>query len=204
MENYTKQAAVVTDQVTAALIAAVVAAAGVLASVLASRRDTDARTRELAASIDRLAAEQETVRQEQLTEILRKRIETYPALWEIITIYGRNWEIEGKPCDQAWAKTFLKALIDNNAKHGAFFSNAVYAWYGALRSYLEEMTVDLATGRTATPDEIARLYDIIRGPVLPTGDKRGPGLGSYIKDELGSYVTLIVSAMHPHEKRRAR
>jgi hypothetical protein len=33
--------------------------------------------------------------------------------------------------------------------------------------------------------------------MLPTGDKRAPGLGSYIKDELGSYVTLIVSATHP-------
>jgi hypothetical protein len=65
------------------------------------------------------------------------------------------------------------------------------------------MAKELATGRMASRDEIARLYDIIRRPMLPAGAKRGPGLGSYIKDELGSYVTLIVSATHPHEGRRA-
>jgi hypothetical protein len=72
----------------------------------------------------------------------------------------------------------------------------VYEWYGRLRSFLEQMSKRLAIGSTARPDEIARLYDIIRRPILPTGDQRAPGLGSFIKDELGSsYVTLIVSAI---------
>lgn len=209
-------------EVVAALIAGVVATIGVIVSIYIARHQVDVqvrlktqeleaqaqlksqeleaqgnlKARELQVLASQLRAEQESVRQEQLTEILRKRIETYPVLYEIITVYGRNWEIEGKSFDHRWARSFLKALIDNNAKNGAFFSKRVYEWYGLLRTSLEDLSGRLAAGGVATREDIERLYDIIRGPILPSGDERDPGLGSYIKDELGSYVTLIVSATH--------
>jgi hypothetical protein len=191
------------DEVVAALIAGLVAAAGVAASILAARRETDARTRELTASIKRLELEKESLRQQQLTEILRKRVETYPALWEIICVYGRNWETEGKPWDRVWARAFLKALLDNNAKNGVFFSTPVYDAFGELRTFLERLCARLSNGAAATPADIEELYAIIRGRVLPGAERRTAGLGSYLKDELGSYVTSIVSVMHPHGSRNS-
>jgi hypothetical protein len=201
----------------AALLAALVSLLAALASLSLGRRQLQAAARqldvqvklkikeldeqarlkrkELEADATRLRAESEVARQQQLTEVLKKRIETYRALYEIVSVYGRNWQIEGKPRDQAWAAAFLKALIHNNATNGAFFSRRVYDWYGRLRQLLEQLSADLA-GRMATDQEIACLYDIIRGPVGPSGSTRLPGLGSYLKDELGSYVTVIVSAAY--------
>jgi hypothetical protein len=201
-------------EVTAAVISSGVALVGIGMSVRLARRasrEAAATTRqELALRSDelkgvahRLRAEQEATRQEQLTEILRKRIDTYPALYEIIAVYGRNWEIEGKLFDRDWAEAFLTALIDNNARNGAFFSNTIYKWYGLLRAHLEDLRRDLADGRQANEQEVAKLYNIIRGPLDSSG-KQQPGLGSYIKDELGSYVLTIVSARHlyPHDQER--
>jgi hypothetical protein len=142
----------------------------------------------------RLRLDQEGLRQAQLTEILKKRNDTYPIFYQIISVYGRNWEIHGKGRDSAWATSFLNALIDNNASNGAFFSDRVYRWYGLLRSLLENLTVSLATGREANDVEVSLLYDIIRGPIIDEGIQ-APGLGSYIKDELGSYIIASVSAI---------
>ena len=86
-------------------------------------------------------------------------------------------------------------------KNGAFFSEMVYIRYGALRSSLERLTKDLADGPKATEDEMEWIYDIIRGPLFrfgPDKEQRLPGLGSFLKDELGSYITAVVSAAH-HE-----
>ena len=142
----------------------------------------------------RLRLDQEGLRQAQLTEILKKRNDTYPILYQIISVYGRNWEIQGKVHDSAWATSFLNALIDNNASNGAFFSDRVYRWYGLLRSLLENLTVALTTGRKANEVEVSLLYDIIRGPSL-SPNFQAPGLGSYIKDELGSYIIASVSVV---------
>jgi hypothetical protein len=163
------------------------------------REELDEQAKALAA---RLRMDQEGLRQVQLTEVLKKRIDTYPALYQIITVYGRNWEIQDKVRDSAWATLFLNALIDNNAGNGAFFSERVYRWYGLLRSLLENLTVALSTGREANEMEIELLYDIIRGPMLSeeiqalgTDINQAPGLGSYIKDELGSYIIAGVSSV---------
>jgi hypothetical protein len=197
--------------VVAALIAAVVSAVGLLVSLEVGRRTIDTqvklKSQELQAQADlklkeleslaaKLRVEQEGLRQAQLTEILKKRIETYPALYEILAVYGRNWEIEGKRHDHAWARAFLRVLIENNAKNGAFFSQTVYDHYSELRTALEHLTKDLASGRQATREEVDALYEIIRGVTLPSGE-RAAGLGTYIKDELGSYITTVVSAAHP-------
>jgi hypothetical protein len=157
------------------------------------------KARELEEIAQRLRSEQEGARQIQLTEVLKKRIETYPALYEVLMVYGRNWELEGKPRDHAWADAFLRALLDVNAKTGAFFSVRVYHWFVELRALLEELRQTLMDGGVASEAGIDRLYDVIRGPMKPSGDSREPGLGSFIKDELGSYVLAIVSAEHTYE-----
>jgi hypothetical protein len=165
--------------------------------IKAQELDTQARlkARELESLAAKLRVDEEGLRQAQMTEILKKRIETYPALYELISVFGRNWGIEGKPRDRAWASLFLKALVENNAKNGAFFSDRVYEQYGKLRTVLERLTRSLAGRCEATDQEMAELFDLIRGTTLASGE-RAAGLGTYIKDELGSYLTAFVSSSY--------
>ena len=50
------------------------------------------------------------------------------------------------------------------------------------------------------------IYAVIRGPHirLDGGMIQAPGLGSVIKDELGSYVTAVVSATHSEYPNKLR
>ena len=75
--------------------------------------------------------------------------------------------------------------------------------HNRYRVALEHVTKALASGRQATREEVDALYEIIRGVTLPSGE-RAAGLGTYIKDELGSYITTVVSATHPGLKPATR
>ena len=205
--------------VVAAVISAFVAAIGVAVSIVTTRRElslkytaletqvklktqeleaqANLKARDLEALASQLRTEQEAVRQQQLTEILKKKIETYPALYEIIAKYGRNWEIHGKPFDQEWAKQFLVALLEINAHNGVFFSQPVYESFHDLRTCLIDIKHRLAGGGAASPDELNSLYAIIRGPYSRPDGSHSYGLGTKMKDDLGSYVTPIASASHP-------
>jgi hypothetical protein len=185
-----------TSAVTAALVSGVVAAfVSLIGAVITARVS-------FLVAKKTVTGQAEAMRQAQLTEIVRKRIETYPAFYEIIAKYGRNWEINGESHNQEWAEKFLKELIDNNAKNGVFFSERVYRWYGALRNELQKLMKDLGNGREATEDEMQRIYDIIRGPEMP-GDQ-WPGLGTFLKNELGSYISAAISrdTEHPEDIRK--
>jgi hypothetical protein len=184
----------------------------VSASTLKTRElltQVELKTRELSDQAEQklreLRSHSESMRQAQMTDIVRKRIETYPKLYEIISIYGRNWELEGKVRDRAWASAFLMELINNNAVNGAFFSNVVYVWYGILRSFLEELlkNEDFAIKGEASKKQEAKLYAIIRGPEIQLkGEKHlFPGLGSVIKDELGSYIVSAISVTHSDDSK---
>ena len=90
-----------------ALISAIAALVGVFVSFFVARArirtEVMLKTQELDAQVDfkaqeietqiktgvdRLRAELEAAKQQQLTEIVKKRIETYPALYKIISIPG--------------------------------------------------------------------------------------------------------------------
>ena len=63
-----------------------------------------------------LIARMETARQEQMTEILKKRAETYPKLYEITAKYGRGWELRGKPRNLQWCDDFLEGFINQQRR----------------------------------------------------------------------------------------
>jgi hypothetical protein len=169
-----------------------------------ARQDLDARIKIAREEIDTrlktaredIATRNEAARQTQMTEVLKKRIETYPELYRIISAYGRAWELSDRPWDLEWCETFLSDLLRNNEKNGAFFSNKVYESYGDLRGHLESLRSRLRHGGHVTDEDIEKLYAIIRGPIKPSGDSRGPGLGSWMKNELGAEVETFTSVLH--------
>ena len=49
----------------------------------------------------------------------------------------------------------------------------------------------LNDGGCASDDDVQKLYSIIRGSIVPGEPARGPGLGSYIKNDLGAEVPMF-------------
>jgi hypothetical protein len=76
------------------------------------------------------------VQQAQFSGVIAKRIEIYPALWQIIIRYEANWTLEGKPKTKEWAKEYVSALNYFNQSGGLFFSQALYEKFSDLRSEL--------------------------------------------------------------------
>jgi hypothetical protein len=158
-------------RVAAAVIAGVVSLAGVAISILTTRWQLTAKLIEL--------------EQLQLQEVLAKRMEAYPKLWNVLLTYGRNWVIEGKPRDVEWSREFLRKLNECNAECGVFFSQPVYERFHAYRTALSEIADKLAVGTAVTAEEHQRLERI------SAGEDGKPGLGTQLKADLGSYRDTI-------------
>lgn len=165
-------------QVLAALIAAMVSLLGVLASFFSSRW-------ELRTALKKLDLDFESLRQTQLKDILAKRMEAYPKLWSVMLTYDLNWQIEGKVMDQEWAKQFLIKLNECNAEYGVFFSQSVYSKFYQFRSAL----IDIE--RKLSNDENIVRADIEALATIAVGDSSNPGLGTLLKDDLGSYMPTV-------------
>jgi hypothetical protein len=167
--------------VVAAIIAGAVSLVAAVVSVFSARWT-------LASARERLRAEEDALRQNVLTEVLDRRMNAYAALWSVMISHGLNWRLEGKPVDASWADGFLEDLNACNAAHGAFFSQAVYEKFFAYRSCLLEIR------RRAGSGEPLGERDLLVLEAIASGVDGQPGLGTVIKDDLGSYVHPITRA----------
>jgi hypothetical protein len=163
--------------VTGALVAAIVSILGVLVSLLSSRW-------QLRAALQKLDLDFESLRQSQLREILTKRMAAYPALWSIMLTYDLNWQIEGKELDKEWAREFLAKLNKCNADYGVFFSQPVYSKFFEFREAVIAIEGKLSKDEDVT-QEIKALGRIA------AGEGSSPGLGTLLKDDLGSYASTV-------------
>jgi hypothetical protein len=154
-------------RVAAAVIAGAVSLVSAAISYLATRWQLKAKHIEL--------------EQLQLKDVLAKRMETYPKLWNVLLTYGRNWTMDGKQQDAEWSREFLRKLNECNAEFGVFFSQSVYAKFHEYRTALSEIANKLASGSAVTAEEYQRLVHI------SVGADGKPGLGTQLKADLGSY-----------------
>ena len=150
-----------------ALISLVIALLGVIVSVLTSRQQVSSQI--------------ESLRQSQFTEILKKRIETYPKLWAIVLTHTSNWNIAGKPHDSEWVSGFLSAINECHAEIGVYFSQSVYKTFHELRTALVDLEQKLKPGEKATQQEVNEISAIF------SGRNHSPGLATHLKNDLGSY-----------------
>jgi hypothetical protein len=156
-------------------------------AIEADKRDIEAG--KLTQAREDLEARVEALRQSQIIEIVKKRIDTYPYLYRVIADYGRNWKLRGKLYDNDWASRFLEELITCNAKYGVFFSDDVYIAYSDLRTLLEDIRTTTSPSGSATDEQIAELYSILRNKY-----KGGRGLGTIMKDDVGGFLLGALSA----------
>jgi hypothetical protein len=179
----------------AAAISGIIALIGVIASLAVARQQSALQDKELALKAkeienltQRFEAEFESLRQTQLTEVLRKRIDTYPKLWKVLITYTTNWGIAQNPRNLEWVKSFLAALNECNVETGIFFSERVYKKFFDLRAALIKLEQKMSTGQAL--DE----QDFWLPDRICLGSDGEAGLSTYLKDDLGSYGNTAIQA----------
>jgi hypothetical protein len=183
--------------VVSALIAATVSAVGVAVGLYSSRHQLRTKMAELELKrqeIDKLGvklkAEAEAIRQNLMRDVVAKRMSAYAALWRVFITYERNWSIEQKPFDVAWATAFLLAVNECNAEHGVFFSEAVYKPFFEYRARLVEIIGLLKAGKVVGNAELKSLTEVSSVGV----PGRFSALATAMKDDLGSYMRVAIQA----------
>lgn len=135
----------------------------------------------------RLKSEIEELKQNQLHNIILKRLEVYPKLWAIHIKYETNWTYDKKKKDKNWATEYVNALNEINLEIGIFFSQDLYKKFVELRRELYS-AIENADKRTLEiqEDHIINIRRIVYG-------HNGPGLSTIEKDDLGSYINVAVA-----------
>lgn len=139
-----------------------------------------------------LRTEMATLHQNQLQDILRKRIEVYPHLWEVVTVHWQHCDNNKK--DKSWCKSFINELKRCNEQYGVYFSQAVYEQYHAFYMELKKIMLDLETfGGIVDNSHISTIDLLWYG-----NEKYGLGLASQLKNDLGSYKIALIQDKKNH------
>jgi hypothetical protein len=188
------------NTIISALIAACVTIIGVIFTYITTKQQLRIQSKDMDLKKDQLDLERKKIvnisndvqkeitilHQNQLQEILKKRIEVYPYLWETVTIYWEHCENNKK--DKKWCSEFLNALKRCNEQYGVYFSEAVYTQYHTLFYELKGIYIDLRM-----LDTIIDKNHIEKINILWYGsDKYGLGLASQLKNDLGSYKIALI------------
>jgi hypothetical protein len=179
-----------------ALIAALVSAGGVIVAFVSARWQLQGRMSALEVKRQeiekigaRLQAEAEALRQTLMRDVLGRRMHAYAALWRVFITYERNWLLEQKAFDAAWATEFLLAFNTCNAEHGVFFSEHVYRPFYEYRERLLDIVKKSKSRQPITEDDVSRLME-----VSSKGIGNMTALGTAMKDDLGSYMRVDIQA----------
>jgi len=172
-------------QLTSALVAAVVSLAGVVVGIWQLRL----RKEEVEKIGAKLQAEAEALRQTLMKDVLARRMNAYAALWRVFITYERNWDIEERPLTTEWAEEFLRALNACNAEHGVFFSQQVYVPFYQYRQILVDIARRARKGEVITDEDIKALRK-----ASTFGVDEYPSLATAMKDDLGSYMRVVIQA----------
>ncbi len=184
-----------------AIISGIFATVGALVSFIISKQEIniklkdielknqeiELKTKELNALTQKLKMEFEALKQGQFIEILKKRLESYPKLWDILVRYNAE-NMVGENRDEKWSSQFLRELDKCNAEIGVFFSQDVYIRFREYEGLLKIINHRLVDGNPVNKDDFDRLDKIYYGNL------GAPGLATFIKDDLGSYSNVIIQA----------
>jgi|GEM_PF-2354635 len=179
----------------AALISGGIAILGVFASLIIARwqvniqkKELELKAKEIDTTAKKIRSELDALQQTQFTEILKKRLDVYPKIWEIVIKYTLHWKSENKARDHQWAKDFLEQLTTFGAESGVFFSQAVYVRYSDLENVLIRIEKKMATGKNV--DE----FELYIPDKIFIGENHEGGLATFLKDDLGSYRDVAIQA----------
>ena len=192
--------------IVSAIIAALVTSFGVIITYLTTKQQLKLKLKEVNIKQEELEIERKKLEsigyelqkemtilhQNQLQDILKKRIEVYPYLWEIITVHWQHFDNNKK--DINWCKTFINELKRCNEQYGVYFSQAVYEQYHAFYMELKKIKLELETfGGIIDNTQISTIDLLWYG-----NEKYGLGLASQLKNDLGSYKIALIQDAKIH------
>ncbi len=131
--------------------------------------------------------EMQILKQQQLGEILKKRIEVYPILWEIVSVHWQYTDNNKK--NLSWCKKFKIELQRFNEKYGVFLSQPVYEKIHDLRTQLELICITFSNDDSLIIDNLQ--IEIINSIWFGSKDY-GHGLATHLKNDLGSYSQTAI------------
>lgn len=161
-------------------------------------RATNAIDAQLRTARAEISTRFEELRQSQISELIRIRLKVYPQLYAVISDFGRSWTLRGKPYDKEWAASFLEKLLQCNAAIGVYFSDDVYVSYGELRDAVLRARDTTADGDEVNGQYVNDVLAIIRNRYW------GRGLGTYLKDDCGTFQFGSLVAREPTQLLRNR
>jgi len=177
----------VDPRVVAAVIAAAVASLGFIVTLLTVRPQNRARAEELRLRVLEIEQRVEILQQEQLSQVLKARLEAYPQLWKVVIASRLNRRLERKPFDLGWATAFIRDLNRVNEECGVLFSQSVYERFHEMRIKMLEIERLLLNGDLVDERHYDELDEIL------VGSLGRPGLATFMKDDLGSYSDTQLS-----------
>jgi hypothetical protein len=167
--------------------------ATVLAAVVSAGISIIVASISYAASQAATKAKLDELKQNQMLEIIRERIQRYPSLWKICheDISNRTWT-ESKDIPAGWEQELFDKLQHWNTENGAFVSEECYVSLWHLRKRLSGLIASPTQGEEA----LRRLQDIeniwVQGYTDEAGIKHS-ALATLMKDDLGSYWKAALS-----------
>jgi hypothetical protein len=171
----------------ATVSAAVIGAGAVIISIVASLFIARASaTATVKTKLDEL-------RQTQIADIIRQRIERYPPLWSLCqeSITLSIISLPHTQVKDGWASTLSKELETWHTEHGIFLSQSSYLALWHLRKKAREFAKTADSGADAA-DPLRELEKIWQENF--TEDERlYIGLSASMKNDLGSYAPAALS-----------
>jgi hypothetical protein len=168
-------------RIQAALIAAVVAIIGYLFTRWQTRAELKSKINELT--------------QTQLKDIIAKRIEVYPKLWQIVQTQLSDWERVQKLANpqweptKLWAQNLLSKLMEWHQFYGVFLSQPSYTAFSKLHNEVLELVRTCNRENRSPSIQEFQALDLI---YYHGFDGELP-LATCLKNDLGSYKTAVLT-----------
>jgi hypothetical protein len=152
--------------------------------------------------------------QTQFKDILAKRIDVYPRLWCILQTYLSDWRRKEELMDPNWTPDakwlpeFLKNLLEWHQENGVFLSEPSYRAFALLGDEAFGLACKCNGEKLQlTPDHIKYLDDLYSfgdRSIKHNGDPRRLALSAWLKNDLGSYQTPLISKPAEEYKKDVR
>jgi hypothetical protein len=155
---------------------------------------------QVAVAQQQINAQLDEVRQTQFKDILAKRIEVYPKLWQILQASLSDRLRTGESVNKRWAKQLLQGLLAWHSQNGIFLTQASYSRFAELRAEVLTIYRKCEKGQQPTNNDLERL------DVIWSGDasKNKSGLATELKNDLGSYTAVAVSVKSSEQQAAAQ
>jgi hypothetical protein len=168
--------------VLAAVIAATAAIISIVASLIVAR----------ASATSTVKAKLDELRQTQISDIIRQRIERYPSLWSLCQESITLPMISQAQVPDGWALTLSNALETWHTKNGIFLSQDSYLALYYLREKARKFARNPNSGADAA-GPLSELGGIWSKGFTDNENKPHINLSASLKNDLGSYTEAALS-----------